>query len=301
MRRHLSFKVVLIAGVCALALTSCFRRETAQRPQAQEAQKSAIPVRVAKVELRDLDEVLEFVGNIRAKEEVAVYPKVSGKIVEKAKEEGAAVKKGEAIASIDRDEVGLTYEKAPVESPLEGVIGRVYVDIGSYVTPQTPVALVVDMEKMKIDLSVPEKYVSKVSVGQEAKIRADAYANEDFTGVITKVSPVLDVDTRSVPIEITVDNVDHRLKSGMYAKVRLTVTENARVPVILKEALVGRGDDQAVFIAKNDKAEWRKVKVGIREGAYVGLTEGADEGELVVIMGQQRLSDGAAIRAEEWS
>lgn len=300
MKNRLSFKVILVAGFCALALTSCFRREKAA-PQAEEKDKAAVPVRVARVELRDLDEVLEHVGNIRAQGEVAVYPKVSGKIIEKAKEEGALVKKGEALAYIDRDEVGLTFEKAPVESPLAGFVGRVYVDIGSYVTSQSAVAFVVDMEKVKIDLSVPEKYVARVSVGQEAKISVDAYPGEDFVGAITKVSPVLDVDTRSLPIEITVDNPGYRLRSGMYAKVKLVIAQNAKMPVVLKEALIGRGDDRSVFVASEGKATLRKVKVGVYEGAYAGLTDGIKEGDLVVIMGQQRLSDGMAIRPEEWS
>jgi membrane fusion protein (multidrug efflux system) len=166
---------------------------------------------------------------------------------------------------------------------------------------QTPIALVVDMEKVKISLNVPEKYVSKVRLGQEAKIRVDAYPEEDFLGTIAKISPVLDVETRSVPLEITVNNTDHRLKSGMYAKVWLTIAHNTKMPVVLKEALMGRGDDQFVFVSKEGKAQMRKIKVGIRSGAYVGLTEGVEEGESVVIMGQQRLSDGVAIRGEEWS
>ena len=129
----------------------------------------------------------------------------------------------------------------------------------------------------------------------------DAYPGEDFTGAITKISPVLDSATRSVPIEITVSNADHRLKSGMYAKARLIIAQNAKMAVVPKEALVGRGDSQFVFVVRDGKAEMRTIKVAVRQGSQAGLSEGVSEGDMVVIMGQQRLSDGIAVHAEEWS
>lgn len=180
-----------------------------------DAQKSkdvqtAFPVKVYRIEMRDFYETLDYVGNIKAQDEVEVFPRVSGKVVEKVKEDGAPVAKDEAVAFIDRDEVGLTYERAPVESPIAGVIGRVYVDIGTQVTPQTPVALVVNMDKARIDLDIPERYLPQVETGQEAEITVDAYAAEQFRGIVTKVSPVVDTLTRSAPVEITLDNPRHR-------------------------------------------------------------------------------------------
>src|SRR3989338_1165337 len=135
----------------------------AKEQEAPTKQDEVVPVRVAKVELRDIQESLDYIGNIKAQNEAVVYPKVSGKIIEKLKEDGNEVKKGDVIMYIDRDEVGFKFENAPVESPLEGVVGRIYVDIGANVTAQTPVALIVSMDNVKIDLrrlrerQVPER------------------------------------------------------------------------------------------------------------------------------------------------
>ncbi len=265
----------------------------------QSKAEEAMPVKVMKVQLQEINEILEYVGNIHAQEEAVIYPKVTGKIIEKVKEDGSAISKGQAIVYIDRDEVGLKFEKAPVESTLNGVVGRVYVDIGQNVSPQTAIAFVVDMDKMKIDLDVPEKYLSKVAIGQEARIYVDAYPEETFNGKVSKISPVVDLSTRSAPIEIMIGNPEHKLKSGMFARVNLLVNGHKRLPVILKEALIGKEPDVYVYTVENKKAALKKITLGLRQGPNYAVLEGLNEGDLVVIMGQQRLSQGAEVYTEE--
>lgn len=262
-------------------------------------ENKAMPVKVEIVKLKDMDRTLEYIGNIKAYDEAEVYPKVSGKLIEKVKEDGAIVNKGDVIAYIDRDEIGLQFEKAPVTSPLKGVVGRFYLDIGSNVTPQSVVALVIDMEKVQIDVNIPEKHVSDISLGKKADVYVDAYREEKFTGTITKISPVLDMDTRSMPVEITVENKDHRLKSGMFAKVLLIVEEHKQVPVVLKEALLGKEPNFYVYSVEKGKAGMKKVMPGIRQNGYVEIKEGLKENDSVVIMGQQKLQDGVDVKIEE--
>jgi multidrug efflux pump subunit AcrA (membrane-fusion protein) len=268
------------------------------KPEKQKAEE-IIPVRVIKVRSQELAETIDYVGNIRAKDEALIYPKVSGKIIEKVKEDGQPVNKGEVILYIDRDEVGLKFERAPVESTLTGFVGRVYVDIGENVDPQTAVALVVDMHEAKTDLDIPEKYLAKISLGQLAKISVDAYPGEEFSGKVTKISPIVDMNTRSSPIEISVANPEHRLKSGMFAKVSLVVREKKEVPVVMKEAIIGKEPDQYIFIIEDNKAILKKISLGIHQGPYFEVRQGLKEGDLVVVMGQQRLTEGSSVKIEE--
>lgn len=280
---------------CTAFLLGCSKQIEPQKA------KDKIPVKVSPVELRDLDETIDYVGNIKAQEEAVVYPKVSGKIIEKIKEDGAKVSKGEVIAYIDRDEVGFKFEKAPVESPLPGIIGRVYVDIGENVTIQSPIALVIDMDKMEIDLDIPEKYCGVVSLGQIANVSVDAYPKEGFTGKVTKISPVCDLPTRSAPIEITLENPGHKLRSGMFARVSLIIMQKKSIPVIIKEAVLGKEPNQYVYIIEDNKAVLRNIKLGIHQGPYYEVVEGIKEGDLVVILGQQRLYEGAEVVMEKAS
>jgi len=270
-----------------------------QKEEKKQAAKAIIPVKVSKVEFKDLEETVDYVGNIRAQEEAVIYPRVNGKIIEKIKEDGSLVDKGEVVAYIDRDEVGFKFEKAPVESPLTGIIGRVYVDIGENVTTQTPIALVVDMRRVEIDLDIPEKYYSKIALDQKAKVKIDAYPDEEFSGRVTKISPVVDLSTRAAPIEIVIDNPESKLRSGMFSKVSLVLAEHKNVPVILKEAIMGKEPNLYVYVIENEKTVLRKITLGIRQGPYYEVRDGLREGDLVVIMGQQKLYEGAQVITEE--
>ncbi len=265
---------------------------------APPAAAEAIPVRIMRVEQQTLRLSLDYAGDIRAREEVLVYPKVAGKIAHKVREEGSRVQKGESIAYIDRDEVGFTYAPAPVESPLAGLVGRVYVDRGTSVSPQTPIALVVDNEAMELTLDVPEKFWALLKLGLSAELKVEAWPEETFQGQVTKISPVIDLETRTTPVTITLANPEGRLQSGMFARVRLIIEEHT-APVVIKEALLGKIPDAYVFLAQDGVARIRDVSLGIREGNRYEVTAGLQPGDLVVIMGQQRLQDGSAIKAEE--
>ncbi|MFA5090043.1 MAG: efflux RND transporter periplasmic adaptor subunit [Candidatus Omnitrophota bacterium] len=284
---------IFIAVFVVLVFLGC------QKEEKKQAARPIIPVRVSRVELKDLEETVDYIGNIKAQEEAVIYSKVNGKIIEKVKEDGSLVNKGETVAYIDRDEVGFKFEKAPVESPLAGIIGRVYVDIGENVTTQTPIALVVDMRRVEIDLDIPEKYYSKVALGQKAKVKIDAYPDEEFSGRVTKISPVVDLSTRAAPIEITIDNPEGKLRSGMFSKVSLVLTEHKNVSVILKEAIMGKEPNLYVYVIENQRAVLRRITSGIHQGPYYEVRDGLREGDLVVIMGQQKLYDGAQVITEE--
>lgn len=283
---------ILIIGYLTMG---CGKKEE----QKKTIREEVIPVKTMKVELENIQKTLDYVDDIQAQDEAQVFPKVNGKIIEKIKDDGNKVNKGDVIAYIDRDEVGLKFEKAPVESPLSGIIGRVYVDIGTSVTPQTAVALVVNIDKVKIDLDIPEKYIPQISIGEEALINVDAYPEEKFKGEVSTISPVIDLSTRTAPIEIIINNTDHRLKPGMFARVQLIIKKQKNIPVIVKEAIIGRGEYLYVYVIENNKASLRKITTGIRQGNYFEVTEGLKEGDIVVIMGQQKLYDGAEVLLEQ--
>lgn len=260
-------------------------------------QAESLPVKVMEAKLTEIDRTLDYVGDIRADEEAIVYPKVTGKVIEKLKDDGDIVKKGDVIVYLDRDEVGFEFEKAPVEAFLDGFVGRVYVDIGTHVTPETPVALVVRMDTVEIRLNIPEKYIPHVNVGQKAKVTVDAFPDTVFEGTVTSMSPVLDADTRTARLKIKIDNKDHRLKSGMFARVSLAIESHREALVILKEAILSEKSSPYVYIVKDGIAAKRYVKLGLRKANYVEILEGVNAGDMVIMMGQQKVTDGCEVAA----
>ncbi|MDD5292660.1 MAG: efflux RND transporter periplasmic adaptor subunit [Candidatus Omnitrophica bacterium] len=288
-----NYVIILLLALFMVPFFGCQVREKAKSEGPQ-----SIPVRAVKVKRMDLYNKLEYTGDIKAEDEVNVYPKVSGKIIEKIKEDGDSVDKGDTIVYIDRDEVGLKFEKAPVESPLTGIVGRIYVDIGSNVSSQTPVALVVNMDRVKINLDIPEMYLPKIFLGQEVKVAVGAYPQKEFTGKVTKISPVVNLENRAAPVEVIIDNSEHILKSGMFVKVSLAIEKRINVPYIIKEAIIGREPEVYVYLIENNKAKMRKISLGIHDGSLYEVTQGLEEGEMVVVMGQQRLYEDAPVVVE---
>jgi len=286
------YKKILTIMLVILFLNGC-----GKKPE-QAANGRIVPVKTDRITLIDINDTLDYTGDIKAQDEAVIYPKVTGKIIEKVKEDGAAIKKGEVICYIDRDEVGLKFEKAPVESTLSGVLGRVYVDIGQNVSLDTAIALVVSDENVKINLDIPEKYLPRVTLAQEAQISVDSWPDKKFLGKVTKVSPVIDLATRTAPVEITVENKERLLKSGMFAKVQLVIEKREKVPVILREAIMGHEPNQYVYVVEGKKSYIRKINLGIRQGPYFEVTQGLKEGDQVVIMGQQLLTDGTIVEPE---
>ena len=136
-------------------------------------------------------------------------------------------------------------------------------------------------------------------MGQEAELEIDAYPSDKFSGKVTRISPVVDLETRAAPIEITIDNTDNKLQSGMFARVNLIIEEHKDVPTVLKEAIIGREPDTYLYIIEDGKAVLKKVSMGLRQGPYHEVLKGVEVGDTVVIVGQQRLRDGAPVRTEE--
>lgn len=263
----------------------------------------AVPVEVDAIRRGNIEERLSFTGDIKAKDQILVYPKVAGKLIENKVQEGNRVKKGEVIAIIDRDITGLKFEPAEVTSPIDGIVGRIYLDKGSGVSPPepspsmgTPIAMIVSMNTVKVKINIIERDLPKVKKGQKAEVRVDAYPEEVFVGRLTGLSPVVDLLSRAAPAEISIGNLDHRLKPGYFARVRLLVAEHKDVLVIPEDCILKSGTENYVFVVNGEIARRREVKLGLSEGDRVEVLEGLKEGETIVTVGQQMLKDGAEVK-----
>lgn len=259
----------------------------------------SIGVSVAAVSKEPLQETLNFVGDLKAEEEVTLFSKVSGKLVENVLEEGSAVKKEEPVAMVDRDEVGFKYQKAPVLSTIDGTVGRLYLDPGDDVRQDTAVALIVHLEKMHIQVAVVERYLPRIMLGQKARVRVDAFPERVFEAEVFKVSPVVDIATRTAPIELKVPNLDHALKPGMFAHVEIIVAEYDNEVMIPEEAVVSVEGKTFVYVVSGDVAQRQAVRLGIRRPGKVQVVEGLHGGEKMVIAGHQKITDGSKVFVKE--
>jgi multidrug efflux pump subunit AcrA (membrane-fusion protein) len=292
-------KIVAAIFILLTCVSGCFREEVSVSGK----KWPAIPVEVIKAGRSSIKEAVSCVGDIKAQEEIFVYSKVSGNLIENKVKEGDKVKKDALIALVDRNEAGFKFEKAPVTSPIDGIIGRVYLDRGDYVVPSssmssgTPAFLVVDMDKVEVQVSVVEGDVPKIREGQAAEVSVDAYPGEVYDGVVETVSPVMDIASRTAPVKVKVPNPNHCLKPGMFARVKIITGVRENVLVVPVRAIIYREGKEMLFVVEGSSAGLREVKIGLRDSNSVEVISGLEEGEEVIVEGCYGLKNGARVKA----
>lgn len=184
-----------------------------------------------------------------------------------------------------------------INAPFAGFVGARRISPGQVIDRNTVITSLVDLNPVRVDVQVPERYLSQLAVGQTIRFQVDAYRNETFDGEVYFVSPELDATTRTAQIKAMVANPDYRLRAGMFAKLELTVQLRESARVVPEPALVSDGDQFMVFVVDAEKqVSLRPVKVGLRMASKAEILEGVNEGDLVVVEGTQKLYPGAAAR-----
>ncbi|UCD84488.1 MAG: efflux RND transporter periplasmic adaptor subunit [Deltaproteobacteria bacterium] len=300
-RAAIGIIAILIIGIVI------YRGVSKKDKQIEEVEEERIiPVVVTDVKKGNIKEILYFTGDIKGQEEIDVFPRVAGKLLNNLVEEGDIVTKGTVIAMIDRDIAGMKFEPSEVTSPIAGILGKLYLDKGAGVNPPTmspamgtPIAMIVNMDKVKVVIYITEKYLPRVNRGQAAGITVDAYPDKVFQGTVTMLQPVVDVMNRTAKAEVTIPNPGHLLRPGMFARVNLIVAEKQGVIVSPGDAVLESPEGHFVFVEEEGVVEKRTVKTGIREEGEVEITEGLEPGERLVVVGQEMLSDGITVKVIE--
>ncbi len=182
-------------------------------------------------------------------------------------------------------------------APFSGTIGARQVSPGQVISRTTALTTLVDLDLVKIEMSVPERFLGQVEAGQKIAFQVDAYPTNRFTGEVFFISPQLDPGTRTALVKARVPNPDGRLRAGMFAKLDLTVQLRAEALVIPEPALISNGDALSVFIVGPQTTALQKpVQVGLRLAGRVEITSGLQAGDLVIVEGIQKLFPNAPVR-----
>jgi membrane fusion protein (multidrug efflux system) len=184
---------------------------------------------------------------------------------------------------------------AVVRAPFDGAIGERLVSPGQFVTRGEPLAWVVDLDPIKAEFRVPERYLGRLKPGQSVDVRVAAY-DKRFTGEVTFVDPQVDEATRTVLVKAAIPNPDGALRRGMFANLDLILQVRPRAVVIPESALLLRGETASVFVVEEDVAQPREVTAGLRLPGFVEIASGLKPGELVVVEGTQKLRPGASVK-----
>ncbi len=190
------------------------------------------------------------------------------------------------------------YQNTKITTPISGIVTARNVDIGSMVQSgpnATVIGNVVDISKLKVKLNVAERDVFKISVGEKVDITTDVYPEKIFTGKISTISSKGD-EAHSYPVEIQLENNSkYPLKAGMFGSVTFLHKKDTPVLVIPRAAIIGSINNAKIYIVKDNIAKLQNVVIGEKRGLNVEIVQGLIEGEIVVVNGQNNLSDGAKV------
>lgn len=206
------------------------------------------------------------------------------------------------IAKANLEEIKIRLAKTVIQSPLAGDLERRYVDVGEYVVPGMPVAEIVQINKLKVYVQVPERDVIYVGPSCQVMLKFGQDGEASFPGVVRNVDRVADPVTRTFRTEIVVDNKDLRLRPGMIGKSMLLRGLPKEGIAVRPDVIIARKGRYYVVVEENGKAVERDVTPGILSGEAVEILSGLKEGDRLIVAGHRDVNEGEPVEVKsEWS
>lgn len=291
-------KILLIPVILLLfTILGCAKKNNPEVMVSQEETKRVYAVNTYITTPENLDEYLEFGGDVIATSSIDILPDATGKLVNIKVSVGDTVQKNQIIAYVDPSRPGMTYEPSPVRSPMTGTITSFPLSSGSMVSPSMSIGKVSTTDDLEISISVAERFVSRIEKGQNALLSFDAYPDEVFTAKVTEVNPVLDTTSRSMGVKLRQDPPDNRIKIGMYCRVKLITESKTNAIAVPRASVLTRNNVDYVFVVDTatNSVEAKPVTVGITVDDMVEVISGLTYGEQVVTSGQTLLDNGSFV------
>ena len=185
-----------------------------------------------------------------------------------------------------------------IRSPIDGIVGERYVNVGEYVQPSSRVASVFAVDPVRVTISVPERAVAQIQAGQTLELNVAAYEGRTFPAQVKYISPALRAGTRDLIIEASAENKAMMLKPGMFATVLLSTGEEEQ-PTVPKEAIVADGTIKRMFLSKEGQAYEMVVRTGVEKENRVAVLESLPKEAQVIVKPPPGLRDGASISVSQ--
>jgi multidrug efflux pump subunit AcrA (membrane-fusion protein) len=258
-------------------------------------------VRTEDAETRTLQAYIEVNANIVSGHQVAVMPDAGGRLVSMRVNLGTVVQRGQLLAEVDPSRPGSDYALSPVYAPVSGTVVSAPQTVGSTVSTATSLMILAVNGSIEIEALIPEREVGQLRTGLNASIRLEAFPGETFAATLTQVSPVLDPVSRTKKITMRFDQNDTRINPGMFARVKLNTRTYENVVSVPQEAVVEHRGKTVVYVLETDElsatnVRAQEVSTGVNVDREVEIKNGLAAGEVVVVQGQQFLTDGAPVR-----
>jgi membrane fusion protein, multidrug efflux system len=213
------------------------------------------------------------------------------------------------LARINREAALLDMERCVLRSPVDGIVEKVIPEAGELISANDPVATILDIDKVRIEIGVPEKDIAALSSLTAAELSVAALGGKRFAGRKTFLSHRPMDQTLVYLLRLEADNPGHELRPGMFVEAELVrgVRNSVVVPLF---AVIARGDEHEVFVVREAEpgageapdgaagapiAFRRPVRLGLIQGRHVEVISGLEPGERLIVLGQRSVEHGSPV------
>jgi membrane fusion protein (multidrug efflux system) len=211
------------------------------------------------------------------------------------------VKVDEARLDLAKAELNLARQNLldhRIVSPIEGVVNLKIASLGEHVNvaPKDEILKIVQMDPLELEFFVPENWAGRIHLGSRVQFTLNAFSEEKFTATLRFISPTADPATRNVKVKAAVPNPHYRLKPGFFAEVTVQTGINPKALAIPESALFSQEGRFFAFVVQDGIAHRKEVETGHRFEGNVEILKGIQEGERVVTVGHEQLSEGTKVK-----
>lgn len=194
----------------------------------------------------------------------------------------------------------INLEETTIISPMDGVVSNRAVEPGTLLSQGMQIVTITQTDPIRFQVSLPTTVFSQIEVGKtEVSIDVDAYQGKPVQGIVTRMYPVADSVTRTVRVEVSLDNKEGLYVPGMYAVGTFAVNKRENVLAVPFDSVIRNDKERIVYVVKDGKALVRKITLGVRQDAIVEVVDGLSEDDEIVVAGHHRLTDGVSVKVDE--
>lgn len=185
-------------------------------------------------------------------------------------------------------------------APFTGNLTHFAFSIGSRIDASAGLVSIVKLDPIEVQYSIDQSDMDKAHLEQSVRIKVDAFGDETFIGTVNYIAPRVDESSGRVDVHAYVDNSDHRLAPGMFAKIEQNIAQDSKALVVSQNAIQAKGDERYVWVVESDQVKQQQVILGAnKNNGYAVVESGLKYGEQVVITGQQNLTSESKVNIIE--
>lgn len=184
----------------------------------------------------------------------------------------------------DMDIVKTAIRKTEIRAPFSGKLGLKNISPGAYVTPSTIATTISQVNQLKLQFSIPEKYGSQLKNGQKIDFTIDGVPRK-FTAAIIATEAGIEENTRSLAVRALIKESDKSLLPGAFAKVKLGLEKSEDAIMIPNSSILPQGRSKFIFLYKSGKAKQTEITTGVRDSTNIQVLTGIDKGDTVITTG----------------